>query len=126
MAVTVTNSNIAKFNVAVELTRNAATSSVIDATELFTITPNTADYKSVVIIENGTGHGSLTYSVAKGNLYGTLTNLTGTVEAGKSMVLELEGGKYLKDGKFEVTLTPATGKRLLTDHAAKVAFVGTK
>lgn len=125
MAVAITNSTITAFNTQITKTFNAATSSVVDATEVFTFTPTKADYKNAVEIYNGTGHGSITYSIAAGNLSNGIAAKTGTVAAGATVVIELEGSKYTKTaGTILITLTPASGKRLLTDHASGMSVIG--
>jgi hypothetical protein len=126
MSVTVTNSKIVTMNTALAMTANAATSSTIDQAEVFTATPTRPDYKVAYIIYNGTGHGSITYSVAAGDFWASTAAVTGTVAAGAFAVVELEGGKVKQDdGTVAITLTPASGKRLLTDHAAGMYVIET-
>ena len=117
MAVTVTNTKITKLNVDQTLTANAATSSTIDQAEVFTITPTKP--KKALMFYNGTGHGAYTYSIAAGQMWGSTTAITGSIAAGAIEVIELDDARVKKaDGTIVVTLTPASGKRLLTDHAA--------
>ena len=125
MAVTVTGSPIVAFNTVATVTQNAATSSVIDEVEVFTITPTKADYKGVIEFVNAAGHGAYTFSIPAGDQYGAGEALTGSIAAGETNILEVEAGKYMTDGKYAVTLTPASGKRLLTDHAAFVNLIET-
>lgn len=122
MAVTVTNTPIVSLNTQATVTANAATSSVIDATEVFTITPTGKDRKSIITLTNGTGHGSYTYSIAKGaGVFQAAAAKTGTVAAGASVCIQLDSGRYKSSsGTIVITLTPASGKRLLTDHAASM------
>lgn len=126
MAVAVTNST-AVLNTAVLLTENPATSSVIDAAEVFTITLTKADYQSVIVIDNVTAaEGTITYSIANGELWANKAALTGSVLNATKAFIEVEGGKVFQDaGTILLTLTPATGKRLLTDHAAAVSVIQT-
>lgn len=125
MAVTVTNT-VAVLNTATEKTFNAATSTVANGTEVFTITPTKADYKCVIEITNtATDQGSITYSIAAGDFWAGVA-LTGTIEQGKTKIIEVEGGKVMQDvGTILLTLTPATDKKLYTDHAATVQFIET-
>lgn len=121
MAVSVTNTSITTFNTEVELTPNAATSTTIDETEVFTITPTVADHKVLIEVVNGAGHGTLAWSVAAGDYWAAGDALTGSVADGKTELIILEGAKYkAQAGTVALTLTPASGKRLLTDHAAEV------
>lgn len=122
MAVTVTNTTLSAYDTETTVTANAATSSVVDATEAFTITPTKASNKVAIIFTNGAGHGAYTWSLPVGDLWAsdTATALTGSIADGATEVIQLEDGKHLKDGKYIITLTPASGKRLLTDHAASM------
>jgi hypothetical protein len=125
MSVTVTNTNITAFNAEVEVTNNPATSTTIDQTQVFTITPTKADYKTLIEIINGAGHGAVAFSIAAGDYWAGTSAKTGSVAAGKTEVIVLEGGKYKSQaGTIAITLTPNTGKRLLTDHNASVNVIG--
>jgi hypothetical protein len=124
MAVAVTNSPIVSFNTQATKTFNAATSSTINEVEVFTITMTKADYKTVFEIYNGTGHGAITYSIAAGGFNNSIAAKTGSVAAGATIIIELEGAKYKKAAKTVlVTLAPATGKRLATDHASGMSVI---
>lgn len=121
MSVSVTNSTITTFNTEVVLTNNPATSTVIDATEVFTITPTESDEKVVIEIKNGAGQGALAWSVAAGDYWAAGSALTGSVADGATELIVLEGAKYkAQGGTIAITLTPAAGKILLTNHAAAV------
>jgi len=120
MAVAVTNTLISALNADQTLTQNAATSSVIDAVEVFTITPTGKQNKTAIAFVNGTGHGALTYSIAAGTkVFKAAAAKTGSIAAGATEIIQLDMGRYTSaTGTIVVTLTPASGKRLLTDHAA--------
>jgi hypothetical protein len=121
MAVAVTNTTLTAFNTEVELTNNAATSTVADATEVFTITPTKADYKVLIQIINGPTHGAVAWSIAAGGYWAAGSAKTGSVAQAKTELIVLEGAKYKAlAGTIAITLTPASGKKLLTDHAAAV------
>lgn len=116
MAVAVTNASPV-INTITTLTDNPATSSVIDATEVFTITPTKAHDKVLIEIENGPTHGTITYSIAAGGFYAASAALTGSVVQDLCRGIVLETAKYLSaTGTIVITFTPASGKRLLTDH----------
>lgn len=124
MAVTVTNSTITNFNTITTLTDNAATVDVIDATEVFTITPTKGDGKVVIEIDNGPTNGTVTYSIAAGGFWAAGSALTGSVAQATKRGIVLETAKYKsQDGKIAITFTPASGKKLLTDHALKVRVI---
>lgn len=124
MAVTVTNTTISDFNTITTITDNAATSSTIDQTEVFTITPTKDDGKVVIEIENGPTHGTITYSVAAGGFWAAGSALTGSVAQDTKRAIVLESAKYkAQNGTIAITFTPASGKRLATDHALKVRVI---
>ena len=120
MAVTITNTKIAALNTDQALTFNAATSAVNDATEVFTYTPTNKDSKILIGIKNGTG--ILSYSIAVGDgVFAAAAAKTGTVAADTTDVIQIETGKYQKTaGTILITLTPAAGTALLTNHAASM------
>lgn len=119
MAVAITNTLISALNADQTLTQNAATSSVIDTAEAFTYTPTGKDNKVLIGFVNGAGHGAVAYSIAGGaGVFGTAAK-TGSIAAGATEVIQIETGRYMSaSGTVVITLTPASGKRLLTDHAA--------
>ena len=122
MAVSVTNSTILLYNTITTLTANAATSSVIDAAEVFTITPTKKDSSFFIEFRNGPTHGTVTYSIAVGEFWAAPSSaLTGSVLQDVTRGIILESAKYKTvAGTIVITFTPASGKRLLTDHAFKV------
>lgn len=123
MAVTITNTLIAALNTDQALTFNAATSTVDNATEAFTYTPTGKDSKIVIGMKNGTG--ILSYSIAKGTgVFQAAAAKTGTVAATSTDVIQIETGKFIDDdGEIVITLTPANGTALLTDHAASMFVI---
>jgi hypothetical protein len=128
MAVTVTNVDITDYDTEVTVTANAATSSVIDEVEVFTVTPTKSGNHVAILFTNATGHGAYTWSVPVGALWAsdTATALTGSIAAAATEVIQLASGKHLNsDGKYLITLTPASGKRLLTDHVAVMEVLET-
>ena len=119
MAVSITNTKITALNADQTLTQNAATSSVIDEAEVFTYTPTGKDNKILIGFVNGTGHGAYTYSITAGTGVFGVAAKTGSIAAGATEVIQIETGRYMQTaGTVLITLTPASGKRLLTDHAA--------
>ncbi len=120
MAVSANNETLV-LNTPNELAWDAATSSVIDEAEVFTFTPDHPDNKYLIIIDNTSAlHGAVGFSVAAGGMWAAGDPLTGSVAQAKAEAIVLEGGKYKSaSGTIEITLTPASGKRLLTDHAVR-------
>jgi hypothetical protein len=120
----VTNVKMA-LNTVKEYATTAATVDTADGKEVFDVTPSKSDGKVLILIANTSAlNGSLTASVAAGGFWAAGSALEVTVEQGKTKMLELESAKYLgTNGKYAVTLTPATGKKLKTDHTASVGCV---
>lgn len=121
MAITVTNETMA-MNTANVLTAAAATSSVINTAEEFQFTPGHPDEKYLIIMDNvATDQGTVTYSIAAGAGWAAGAALTGSVAQGVKTGIVLESAKYMDaDGVIKITVTPATGERLYTDHAFQV------
>ena len=124
MAVSCTNSQMVE-NTITTITANAATSSVIDTAEVFTITPTKSDQRVLITINNvASNQGTVTYSIAAGGFWGAGSALTGSVAQGISRGIVLEGAKYkAAAGTIAITVTPASGKRLLTDHAMTMQVI---
>lgn len=118
--IAMTNTLIAALNTDQALTFNAADATTNDAAQIFNYTPTGKPSKVVIGIKNGTG--VLSYSIAAGaGVFKAAAAKTGTVAANTTDVIEIEVGKYkLATGKIAVTLTPASGTALLTNHAASV------
>jgi hypothetical protein len=117
MAVAVTNSPIADFNTLSALTPCPATSSTLNEAEVFTITPTRADHRVVLEIYNGPTHGTVTWSIAAGGFPQSGAALTGDIAQDTQKTIMLDAKYKSATGTYVITFTPATGKRLLTDHA---------
>ena len=125
MATAVTMTDISAFNTATAVTKVAATADVADTAEEFTITPTKRDGLLVVRINNvSAANGTVAFSVAAGGLWAAGAAKTGTVAQGVSSDVVLEGGKYKKaDGTIAITITPASGKKLKTDHTLSIEAI---
>jgi hypothetical protein len=111
-----------KINSQVEVAATAATADTADLAEVFDITPGKRDGKVLIEINNvSAANGSVTYSIAAGDFWAGKA-ITGTIAQGKSFGIEVETAKVKKaSGKIELTITPATGKKLKTDHTLTLA-----
>lgn len=120
MATAITNIQ-ATLNAGVVSTQTIATADVADTAEVFSITL-TKPRAIVQVSENGVS-GSVTFSLASDNPLGG-TALTGTIVQGTAQVLEVDTAKYESEtGVMTLTVTPASGKKLLTDHALTIQVV---
>lgn len=124
MAVTVTNTTLTAYNTDSAITFNPATVDTADGTEAFTITPTQRNTQVAIFIKNVTG--VLSWSVAAGGAWAGQNGSakTGTTAANTTDVIVLETGKYQStSGTIVITFTPASGTKLLTNHALNVYVV---
>jgi len=125
--VDVTNVDVSALETLTELTTDAATADVADTAQAFNITPTAKKQmgRCAIVIKEAGGTAGMTFSLAAGAYYWASGKaLTGTVTASKTFVMVVETAKYKNsDGKMVLTLTPASGKKLKTDHAAEVGFI---
>ena len=125
MAVAVTNTQ-GLINASVAVTMNPATVDTANGTEVFTITPTQGNHRLAIVIKNpSASNGSLVATIAKSTEFWAATSdLTLTIEQGNSEVVYLDTARFTTaSGTILVTLTPATGKKLLTDHTATMYVV---
>lgn len=120
--IAITNTKIAALNTSQALTFMAADSDTADLVQKFIYTPTGKDNKIVIGFKNTTG--ILAYSIAAGvGVFGAAAK-TGTVAATSTGVIQIETGKYmLANGTIEITITPAAGTKLLTNHAAALFVI---
>ena len=124
MAVAVTNTSVLLYDTEYTVTENAATSTVANATEAFTITPTAPGHDCLLEITVGPTNGAVTYSIAAGAQWANVGALTGSVAQDATECIVLESAKHLSaTGTYVITFTPATDKKLLTDHALTVQAI---
>lgn len=111
-------------NTAAEYTTTAATADTADLAEVFDLTMP-KDGKCLLLINNVSAlNGTVTWSLAAGEMWASTVALTGSIAQGKSYLLQVESAKYMKKtGKMALTITPASGKKLKTDHALTLQTV---
>jgi hypothetical protein len=121
MAVTVTKTTIATINTDQTLTANAATSTVTNADEVFTLTPTASGGKLALMFQNSSTGQTYTYSIAAGDFWASTDAITGSIAGPAIEVLEVDTAKVKQsDGTVLITLTPSTGLALVAGHTAKV------
>ena len=126
-AIDITNTLIEKYNTATEFkAATAATSTTADEAEVFKYTPTGKANKVVFGVAVGASNGAVKVKFTKSpGVFGG-ADLEITAAEGKTTVVQVEQGRFVQaDGSFEITLTPATGKKLLTDHAASIYAIET-
>jgi len=124
MAVAVTNATMLLFNKGYAITSNAATADSADLAEVFTITPTGKPSHLLIIINEVSSGGAVAVSVAAGGLWAAGSALSESVASGTSEAIVLETAKYMAAaGTIAVTLTPASGKKLKSDHGATMQVI---
>lgn len=122
--VAITNSRIAVLNTKQALTFNAATADTADLAQDFYYTPTGKDNKVVIGIQVADTNGAVAHSIAAGSgVFGTAAK-TGSTAQATTGIVQIETGRYMQaDGTIKITFTPASGKKLKTDHALNVWVV---
>lgn len=121
MAVSVTNTTISALGTAQTFTANAATSSDLNGTEVFTITPTKAGVKMCMFLYDASTAAipKPAYSVGAGDLWAGVaqTGTFGSTTAAASIkALEIDTAKAMTDdGTILVTLTPSSSTYSLKD-----------
>lgn len=121
MAITVVNTSLTDKNIGYVVTANPATADTADLAEVFTFTPDKQDGKTLIRITVGPTNGAVAFSIGAGDFWMGISPKTGSVAQATSEVIQIESAKYMKDdGTIDITFTPASGKKLLTDHLLSV------
>jgi|GEM_PF-3553183 len=126
-ATAITNTLIEKYNTATEFkAATAATVDTADGTEEFTYTPTGKANKVVFGIAVAAAKGAVKVKFAKSpGVFGG-SDLEITAAEGKTTVIQVEQGRFVQaDGTFKITMTPAAGKKLKTDHTATIYAIET-
>ena len=128
MAVTVTNNVIAALNTNQAVTVNAATSTVVGGSEVFTLTPTKSGGKLALFFEEAStaATGKCSYSIAAGDLWAgkAITGTFGsTAAAGSLDALEVDTARVLQDdGTIAITVSPGdtSASMLANTHHMKM------
>lgn len=119
--IAITNSKIVALNTKQALTFMAADADTADLAQKFVYTPTGKDNKIVIGIQVADTNGAVAHSIAAG--VGALAGpaKTGSTAQATTGIIQIETGRYrTATGTVEITFTPASGKKLKTDHALKV------
>lgn len=121
----ITNSLIAGFGVAKEVSMTAADQDGAGKTQKFIYTPTGKPQKIIFLIHCGDATG-LTITVTAGdNVFGQAEKAIATAAKKADYAIQIETGAYAQsDGTIELTIDPTeAGKKLLADHACTVAAI---
>lgn len=122
--IAITNSLITALNADQALSFNAADQDTIDAVQKFVYTPTGKDNRVCIGIQVGPTNGIVSWSIGSGTGVFGLPAKAGTTAQATTDIIQIETGRYMNaDGKIVITFTPASGKKLKTDHALNVWVV---
>lgn len=109
---------------------DAATADVGDLAEVFTITPTKGMDKIIIEVEVADTNGAVACKLGKGGQYWAEADLEWSCPQAKTTIMHVSDiARFMKHvakevaDTMELTLTPASTKKLKTDHAAKVAVI---
>ncbi len=124
MATTVTPTQMV-LNAGTAFSPTAATANTADLAETFTFTPSKPDDKCLIIIDNvATDQGAITAEVSAGGFYaGKAISSISVAQGTKEGIVFESAAVKAAAGTISLVLTPASGKRLLTDHTATVEVI---
>ena len=124
MAVTCTNVTLARNTVSVQAP-DAATANGADTAEVFTITPSKPHCKMIIEVAVADSNGTVTCSLGAGTEFWPSGAQAFNAVQNKTSVFHIaDGARFLTSSDtILLTLTPATGKKLLSDHAATVQVI---
>jgi len=107
---------------------DAATADTADLAEVFTITPTKGMDKLIIEIAVANTNGTVAMSLGAGAQFWASGALTWNAVQNKTSIMHVSDiARFMVDtagvGTILLTLTPAAGKKLLTDHTAVVKVV---
>jgi hypothetical protein len=122
--IAITNSKILAFGTVADLTYMAADADTADLAQKFIYTPTGKDHKVVIGAVVANTHGTVALSFKGGaGAFGTATKAVNAVQ-NKTSLVQIETGRYMQaDGTIEITATPASGKKLASEHALKIFVI---
>jgi hypothetical protein len=107
------------------ITANVATTDTANTAQAFVITPTERDAKMAIMLTNGPTHGTVSCVISAGTGYwAAKAAKTITVAQATSKIIYLESAAFkLADGTIVITATPASGKKLASEHVFTVSVV---
>jgi hypothetical protein len=122
--IAVTKSTISAFNTLTTRTPNPATTDAANTAQDFTFSPSKMGSRVVIEVTVADTHGAVALSIAAGGFHQSIAALTLSVAQATTKMVVLETAKYMSAaGVITITATPASGKKLTSDHALSMAVV---
>jgi len=124
---TVVDANISANAISVLEPVVAATSddedNTVDEYDRFEITPTRGTDQLVIYIRETGNEAGATFSIAPGVFWAAFP-LSGTITENVMNLIQIESGKYLDaDGKIQLSIFPAAGGNLNTDHGIIIGLI---
>lgn len=120
----ITNVTMAAFDTVTAYSPTAATATDANATETFDLVLTKKPSKAILMFYNANSHGTYTVSIAAGDCWAGAASATLSIPQNTTKAVQINTSKYMNsDGTIAITLTPASGKILLTNHAATIGCI---
>lgn len=119
-----TNTLIATLNTFQTVTKMVADADTANLAQNFIYTPTGKDNKISIFLSVANTHGAVATSIAGGvGAFGVAAK-TDSVAQNTTEVIQIETGRYMQaNGTIVITLTPANGKKLASEHVATLYVV---
>lgn len=122
--IAVTNNKITTLNAFQAVTKMAADADTANLAQDFIYTPTGKDGKIAIFLQVANTHGAVATTIAAGVRAFAAPAKTDSVAQNTTGLVQIETGKYmLANGTIKITLTPASGKKLASEHAAVMYIV---
>jgi len=123
MAVNCTNITL-ELDTVDTLDADGATVDVANEEEVFTITPTKRTDKMIILVEVANSNGTVKCALGAGDYWAAKEVTFDAVQNETSVFHVSDIARFMtEDGEIKLTLTPATDKKLLADHAATVQVI---
>lgn len=117
----ITNNKIASLNVAQAITLMSADADTADLAQTFIYTPTGKDNRIAFVLEIANTHGAVAYEIEAGQGVFATPKRSESIAQNTREIIQIETGRYMKTGgTINIKCTPASGKRLTSDHALKI------
>jgi hypothetical protein len=122
--IAITNNKVAALNAFQTVTIMAADADTANLAQKFIYTPTGKDNKVAIFVSVADTHGAVATSIKAGAGVFGIAAKTDSVAQATTEFVQIETGRFMQaDGTIEITLTPASGKTLASEHAAKLYVV---
>lgn len=122
--IAITNNKITALNAFQTVTIMAADADTANLAQDFIYTPTGKDNKIAVFVSVADTHGAVATKLVGGVGAFGIADKSDSVAQNTTEFAQIETGRFRQaDGTIKLTLTPASGKKLASEHAAKVYWI---